>query len=182
VIDALEMVLGSLCDQASEFGIVSSAVLNIAPKTAFPTQEVNHLVFTPWGIFLIETRDWSGHLGPATPDTLKQSFPDGSWKMRAHPLAQSCVKVAFLKHILPDYRHAIVSVGVLSNRDVVTNPSLPTDLIHFDELSYWLRLQRDRHLERCDPMNIVPAWRVVHAYIDTSAEVLPRHKAHASAA
>ena len=37
-----------------------------APGTAFPTAEIDHLAITPFGVFIFETKNWSGRIAPST--------------------------------------------------------------------------------------------------------------------
>ncbi|WP_309243978.1 nuclease-related domain-containing protein [Caballeronia sp. EK] len=35
-------------------------------RTQFPTAEIDHLAVTPFGVFIFETKHWSGHIAPST--------------------------------------------------------------------------------------------------------------------
>ena len=41
-------------------------VIEHAPGIQFPTVEIDHLAVTPFGVFIFETKNWSGHIAPST--------------------------------------------------------------------------------------------------------------------
>jgi hypothetical protein len=60
-----------------------------APGTAFPTAEIDHLAITPFGIFIFETKNWSGRIAPSRERPKIErpykngSFPDHAYRRRA---------------------------------------------------------------------------------------------------
>ncbi|MFP3554754.1 nuclease-related domain-containing protein [Paraburkholderia sp. SIMBA_049] len=63
LLDALTWICGE-----NFFLHPGALLLNHAPGTAYPTAEVDHLAITPFGIFLVETKNWSGLIEPG-PDS-----------------------------------------------------------------------------------------------------------------
>src|SRR5689334_12364012 len=77
-------------------------LLNHAPGSAFPTAEVDHLAITPFGFFVVETKNWAGRIEPG-PDaqSVVRIGVDGHREMRRSPIQQNRSKVAFLRSVLP---------------------------------------------------------------------------------
>lgn len=65
-------------------------LLNHAPGTDFPTAEVDHLAVTPFGVFIVETKNWSGRIerGP-TDRTVIRIASDAQREERRSPLQQN---------------------------------------------------------------------------------------------
>ncbi|MGF6652801.1 hypothetical protein OKW34_003390 [Paraburkholderia youngii] len=77
-------------------------LLNHAPGTEFPTAELDHLAITPFGIFVIETKNWAGSILPgADAQTVVRVGADGQRETRRSPLRQNRSKVGFLRSVLP---------------------------------------------------------------------------------
>lgn len=93
----LRRVLTRLC--GNNFHLHDGAVLiQHAPGTAFPTAEIDHLAVTPFGIFVIETKNWSGSITPGIyRDEVVRTSADGASEVRRSPIAQNRTKVAFLR-------------------------------------------------------------------------------------
>ncbi|WP_244136592.1 nuclease-related domain-containing protein [Burkholderia sp. BCC0405] len=85
VLAELRCILSQLC--GDDFYAHPTALLLLhAPGTEYPTAEVDHLVVTPFGIFVIETKNWAGAIVPgSTADTVVCHQP--GWQARRTPLA-----------------------------------------------------------------------------------------------
>jgi hypothetical protein len=59
----LKETLDWLC--GSDYYLFGPLVIEHAPGTAFPTAEIDHLAVTPFGIFIFETKNWSGRIAPS---------------------------------------------------------------------------------------------------------------------
>jgi hypothetical protein len=126
----------------------SALLLNHAPGTPFPTAEVDHLAITPFGIFVIETKNWTGALKPgADPDTIIRIGADGRRETRRSPLRQNRSKVAFLRGMLPSMWE-IEGVGVFANDACNLSGALPPSLIRRSDIGQWLRERKSRHETR----------------------------------
>ena len=140
----LRTILNSICGE--DFYLSPGPLLlNHAPGTEFPTAEVDHLAITPFGVFLVETKHWSGRISAgSTTSKLYRLSPDGTSEERRSPLAQNRSKVAFIKTLLPaDW--IVRGVGVFSAPDVHIDSTLPLDLICRDEAYHWFRCQQAAH-------------------------------------
>ncbi|ABX19238.1 MULTISPECIES: nuclease-related domain-containing protein [Burkholderia cepacia complex] len=157
----LRRVLAHLC--GSDFYVHPTALLLLhAPGTEFPTAEVDHLVVTPFGIFVIETKNWAGTILPGqTADQLVCHLPSGRLEERRSPISQNRAKVAFLRGTLPATWN-VQGLGVFSHDACTLSAGLPLALVNLRDLGYWLRTQRDRHAESGNPnINVSAAWDVV---------------------
>jgi hypothetical protein len=164
---------------AGQFVVRHSLILNHAPGTAFPTAEVDHLAVTEYGIFVIETKNWSGKVLPSEGNMLRRIGPDGRAEERKNPAAQNVTKVTFIKSILPQYANRIYGVGVFSHPEVQLDPRLRSDILHVSELGYWLRARRDAHRSR--PLDTAEALKTILQHADNAPDAQRRHKARVSA-
>ncbi|SDR54403.1 Nuclease-related domain-containing protein [Paraburkholderia fungorum] len=161
--DELLQVLSWLC--GANFYLHPTAVLlDHAPGTAFPTAEVDHLVITPFGIFVVETKHWTGEIAPGTdPGTVVRVGAGGQRETRRCPLRQNRSKVAFLRAALPA-SWAIEGLGVFSNETCFLSPNLPADLIRRPDLGQWLRERKYRHeAASLRDVNVNMAWRAIQS-------------------
>jgi hypothetical protein len=94
-----------------------------APGTEFPTAEVDHLVVTPFGIFVIETKNWAGTILPGrVADQVVCHLPGGRLEERRSPISQNRSKVSFLRGTLPA-TWSVQGLGVFSNDAVAYPPT-----------------------------------------------------------
>ncbi|MEM5316060.1 nuclease-related domain-containing protein [Paraburkholderia sp. JHI869] len=171
----LRRVLTALC--GTDFYLHDGAVLlNHAPGTAFPTAEIDHLAVTPFGLFVIETKNWSGFIEPgADSSELVRVASDGKRESRKSPLAQNRTKVAFLNAKLPKV-WTIEGLGVFAAPDCSLHPDLPPSLIHISELSHCLRLRRhDFRLSGIKPVNVRTAFKAIMLNASTDTKDLEEH-------
>lgn len=172
----LRRVLAGLC--GNDFYLHDGAVLvEHAPGTAFPTAEIDHIAVTPFGIFVIETKNWSGQIAPAADaDDVVRTGVDGVAEVRRSPLAQNRTKVAFLNRKLPPV-WPIEGLGVFAAADCTLHPGLPLPLIHINELALWLRQRRtDFGTARKKPVNVRVAWEAIMLNASISDFDLEEHR------
>lgn len=157
----LRRVLTWLC--GDNFHLHDGAVLlHHAPGTAFPTAEIDHLVVTPFGIFVIETKNWTGAIAPATShDGIVRTGHNGTPELRRSPLAQNRTKVAFLNDRLPRV-WPIEGLAVFSSSACTLHPDLPMAVIHISELAHWMRERRHAFdISGRKPVNVKTAWQAI---------------------
>ncbi|WP_186138425.1 nuclease-related domain-containing protein [Burkholderia gladioli] len=174
----LRRILGKLC--GTDFYVHPTALLLLhAPGTAFPTAEVDHLVVTPFGIFVVETKNWAGAILPGrTADHVVCQLPGGRKEDRRSPISQNRAKVAFLRGTLPA-TWDVQGLGVFSNDACSLSPDLPLTLVGLLDLDYWLRTQRDHHVKSGKPnINVSAAWNVVRrlSVDDPTGSALSAHR------
>jgi hypothetical protein len=120
-------------------------IIEHAPGTDFPTAEIDHLAVTPFGIFVFETKNWSGYIGPSPiPGFLTRTDRDGNAQDRRSPLEQNRTKVAYLRSRLPPL-WPVAGAGLLVSDDAHLSPALHSDLLSLGDLSQWLRTRRDSY-------------------------------------
>ena len=171
-------MLAWLC--GANFHLHDGAVLiHHAPGTAFPTAEIDHLAVTPFGIFVIETKNWSGSIAPGSHrDELVRTGTDGASEIRRSPLAQNRTKVAFLNEKLPSV-WPLAALGVFASPECSLHPDLPLPLIHISELEHWMRQRRHEFaISGHKPVNVKTAWQAIlrHASISESEVVSHRDR------
>lgn len=151
-------------------------VIEHAPGTAFPTAEIDHLAVTPFGIFIFETKNWTGHIAPSVlPGNLTRTSYNGETEDRRSPITQNRTKLRFLREQLPGM-WPVAGAGVFASPTAVLHRDLPTDLFSLNDLPYWLRHKRDSCKER-SPVDVRRATAAVLMYADTSTTALTDHKA-----
>ncbi|BCZ85541.1 hypothetical protein PTKU64_92160 (plasmid) [Paraburkholderia terrae] len=172
LLDALTWICGE-----NFFLHPGALLLNHAPGTAYPTAEVDHLAITPFGIFLVETKDWTGLIEPG-PDsgTLIRTGADGKREARTSPLRQNRSKVAFLRSVLPAL-WTIEGVGVFASDNCVLSPALPVSVMLREDLRQWLRARQALHAKRCSvPVDVAKAWKAIQSVANTDDTALRKHR------
>jgi hypothetical protein len=155
-------------------------VIEHAPGTDFPTAEIDHLAVTHFGVFIFETKNWSGHIALSdVPGKLTRTSPNGQRDDRRSPIAQNRTKVGFLRNQLPP-GWPVHAAGLFTSGDAVLDPRLAADLISLDELPLWLQIRRDA-FEGTQPISIEHARAAILIYADGSAAALERHQSYVSA-
>ncbi|GGD94093.1 nuclease-related domain-containing protein [Caballeronia grimmiae] len=151
-------------------------VIEHAPGTAFPTAEIDHLAITPFGIFIFETKNWSGRIAPSSSHgKLTRIAPNGKPEERRSPIEQNRSKVRFLREQLPAI-WPVSGAGLFTSPDVVLQPELSTDLLSLDDLPHWLRLRRESFNGQMS-VDIGRTRAAVLTYADTSTDGFVAHKA-----
>ena len=152
-------------------------LLNHAPGTEFPTAELDHLAITPFGIFVIETKNWAGSILPGTDaQTVVRIGIDGQRETRRSPLPQNRSKVGFLRGVLPGI-WPVESLGVFANDGCEISAALPANLIRRADLHQWLRARQARYDAKGElPVNVQHAWRAIQAVAVTSDSAVHAHR------
>ncbi|SAL07297.1 NERD domain-containing protein [Caballeronia arationis] len=152
-----------------------------APGTAFPTAEIDHLAITPFGIFIFETKNWSGRIAPSSSHgKLTRIAPNGEQEDRRSPIEQNRSKVRFLREQLPAI-WPVSGAGLFTSPEVELQPELSTDLLSLNDLPHWLRLRREVFNGK-RTIDITRARAAVLMYAETSANRLSEHRTRVAAA
>ncbi|MGF6649580.1 hypothetical protein OKW34_000142 [Paraburkholderia youngii] len=150
--------------------------LGDAPGADFPTAEIDHLAVTPFGIFVFETKNWSGYISPASvPGFLTRTDRDGKAEDRRSPLEQNRTKVAFFRSRLPSL-WPVAGAGLLVSDDAHLSPALHSDLLSLGDLPHWLRARRDSY-SGMPPVEVTKATTGIALLIDTSCAAMSAHRA-----
>jgi hypothetical protein len=151
-------------------------VIEHAPGTGFPTAEIDHLAVTPFGIFIFETKNWSGHIGPSTDKgKLVRTTRNGQADERRSPIEQNRSKLRFLRTQLPPM-WPVRGAGLFTSNKVVLDPRLPADLLSLSDIPQWLRMHRDAFGD-AKPVSVAHARKAVLFFADDSEHALAKHKA-----
>jgi hypothetical protein len=155
----LRRILNRLC--GTDFYLHRGArLIEHAPGTAFPTAEIDHLPVAPFGIFVVETKNWTGAISRgATLDTVVRTGSDGHAEQRKSPDAQNRTKVAFLRGMLPAI-WPVLGVGV------------------FSELEQWLRAKKAAFgADGRQPTDVRLAWEGLQKIVVADPAALSAHRA-----
>jgi hypothetical protein len=151
-------------------------IIEHAPGTDFPTAEIDHLAVTPFGIFVFETKNWSGYISPSpVAGFLTRTDRDGKAEDRRSPLEQNRSKVAFFRGRLPSL-WPVVGAGLLVSDDARLSPALHSDLLSPGDLPHWLRARRDSY-GGMPPVEVGKASDGVALLIDQSHAAMEAHQA-----
>ncbi|MFP3565458.1 nuclease-related domain-containing protein [Paraburkholderia sp. SIMBA_030] len=135
--------LARLC--GDDWCLLDGVILIHAPGSAFPTAEIDHLVITPFGIFVIETKHWAGAVTRGeSDDTLLLATLDGQRLVRTSPMKQNAGKVRFLSRLLPPRLWIVEGLGVFSHEAASVDPALPAALLERGELYRHLRVRQQQ--------------------------------------
>jgi hypothetical protein len=157
-----------------------SLIIEHAPGSAFPTAEIDHLAVTPFGVFVFETKHWSGRIDNAgIPGELVRTAGDGSLENRKSPLAQNASKIEFLRRHLPPI-WPVIGAGIFTSPDVVLAPDLPLDLFCVADLPQWLRQKQASRLGKTQ-IDVRRATAAVLRFADLSATAAECHRQRARA-
>ncbi|MFL9876499.1 nuclease-related domain-containing protein [Paraburkholderia megapolitana] len=171
----LRRILDTLCGTHYYLHPTSLIILH-APGTPHPTAEIDHLVITPFGMFVIETKAWSGYITSGHDgDTLTRILQDGTREVRQSPDRQNRSKVAFLRSVMPGM-WPIEGLGVFAG-ECDLDPALPLSLVKLRELEHWLRSRRQAYLKKnFPPVNVNAAWEAVRLVADLDPCALHNHR------
>lgn len=153
-------------------------LLNHAPGSAFPTAEVDHLAITPFGIFVVETKNWAGRIetGPDLRSVVRIGV-DGRRELRRSPIQQNRSKVAFLRSVLPRC-WPIEGIAVFPHLRCDLSSALHVNLMRVTDLRQWLRDCESRNATRgVPPVNVEQARRAILAVAETGADAIHMHRA-----
>ncbi|MBN3754299.1 NERD domain-containing protein [Paraburkholderia sp. Tr-20389] len=151
-------------------------VIEHAPRTAFPTAEIDHLAVTPFGIFVFETKNWSGRIAPSTAHgMLTRVASDLRAEDRRSPIAQNRTKIDFFRLNLPPV-WPVTGAGLFTSPSATLDAALHSDLLTLADLPQWLRSKRDAYAG-LRPLDVQKALTAVNLLVRTSESDLLKHKA-----
>jgi hypothetical protein len=150
-------------------------IIEHAPGSAFPTAELDHLAVTPFGIFIFETKHWSGYAPPFLTDGFLTRIgcnqrTDG----RRSPIEQNRTKIQFFRARLPPV-WPVTGAGLFTSPEVRLDSSLHIDLLSLGDLPQWLRFKREAfgHLPA---IGVEKASAAVCALVRKNVVDVARHK------
>jgi hypothetical protein len=150
-------------------------VIEHAPGTAFPTAEIDHLAVTPFGIFIFETKNWSGNIAPSTArGMLTRVGSDRRAEDRRSPIDQNRTKVDFFRSILPPL-WPVTGAGLFTSPQAKLDAALHSDLLSLSDLPQWLRSRRDAYAG-LRPIDVEKATDTVTRLVKTTEADLSKHK------
>ncbi|MGD7069150.1 nuclease-related domain-containing protein [Acetobacter sp. AAB5] len=128
--------------------------------------EIDHLVKAPWGIVVIETKNYDGFIsGSSTPGVWKQSFPNSSgvsYRLFMDPVHQNYRHVCAVKYLTG--MENVQSVVVFAGR-AYASPFVHQQVVRLKNLERVLRT-RPEGFAYIDDRELEKAWHVLQqAYI-----------------
>ncbi|SIO72868.1 Nuclease-related domain-containing protein [Burkholderia sp. GAS332] len=152
-------------------------LLHHAPGASYPTAEVDHLAITPFGLFVFETKNWTGHIEPGPDErSLVRVAGNGERELRKSPLKQNHSKVVFLRGVMPGMWPAH-SFGVFASGNCTLSPALPPSLIRIADLAHQLHLCKTHYESRGQrEVNVKAAWQAVLSVAEVDRDSIERHR------
>lgn len=175
----LQRLLTHLC--GTNFYLHPGALLiTHAPGTPFPTAEIDHLFITPFGMFIVETKNWTGLVAPGpNAAVLTRTGADGVSETRKSPDAQNRTKLNYLRGLMPG-TWPVHAVGVFASDHCTLSPELPLTLMHVSELHHWMRTRKAAFdASGAIPVNVSLAREVVLGNTDSSPKAVAMHRERA---
>ncbi|CAD6559202.1 nuclease-related domain-containing protein [Paraburkholderia sabiae] len=151
-------------------------IIEHAQGTAFPTAEIDHLAVTPFGIFVFETKNWSGRIAPSTAQgMLTRVGADLRAVDRRSPIAQNRTKIEFFRLNLPPV-WPVTGAGLFTSPLATLDAALHSDLLTLADLPQWLRARREA-FAGLRPVDVQKAMAAVTLLVRRSETDLRDHKA-----
>ncbi|MFM0608766.1 nuclease-related domain-containing protein [Paraburkholderia sediminicola] len=172
----LRRVLAWLCGE--NFYLHRGPVLlHHAPGASYPTAEIDHLAITPFGLFVFETKNWTGHIEPGPDETsLVRVAANGERELRKSPLKQNHSKMVFLRSVMPGM-WPIRSFGIFASVNCTLSPALSPSLMRIADLAHQLRLCKTRYECRDQrEVNVKAAWQAVLSVAEVDRDSIERHR------
>jgi hypothetical protein len=151
--------------------ILKSVILNIGVEVDNDqaTAQVDFVVVTETGVFLIETKGWRGNVFN-DPDTdtriLLEEF--GNTVSVSSPIEQNKRKRKFLQKHLPNVRFH--SLGVITGADSIIHHKVKANIIHVNDLAYYLRSQATSHRSEIEKITESSSYISKKQNIDTTVD------------
>ena len=150
-------------------------VVEHAPGSEFPTAEIDHLAVTPFGIFIFETKHWSGRIFPSSArGMLTRVAGTGVAEDRRSPLDQNRAKVEFFRACLPS-NWPVAGAGIFTSAEAQLDPSLNANLLSLADIRQWMRMRRDA-FAGMPSVDVARAVEAVALYSDSSPAAIEAHK------
>jgi hypothetical protein len=149
-------------------------ILIHAHGSQYPTIEIDHFAVTPFGVFVLETKHWSGKIELSKNYDYLTRALDGIVENRKSPLAQNKSKLSFLRTHLPA-QWPVAGAGVFTSPEARLSPHLSSDIFVLNDLPQWLRTHRDRNASGA-PVDITKAVRAIMQFQDRTPNASTAHK------
>ncbi len=131
VVDALSHGLNP-----NDYFIFSNLIL---PSTFNGSTQVDHIVVSKYGIFVIESKDYSGWIfGRAHDEKWTQSLPGANKYRFPNPLRQNWGHIKTLENLMPLPEKTFISIVVFSDKSDFKTPQ-PLNVIHLQYLTRYIK-------------------------------------------
>lgn len=113
---------------------------NITLKTKDGSTQVDHVVVSPYGIFVIETKDYSGWIfGDKMGKVWTQTLPGGNKNTFQNPYRQNYKHIKTLQEYLPFIQEKNFRSVIALGRHAEFKTARPQEVKYFDELTYYIQ-------------------------------------------
>jgi hypothetical protein len=161
------------------YALVERVILMHAPGTRFPTTELDLLVVTPFGTFVVTAMRHHGTVLPG-PDQETLSVVDirGETLIRTSPARRQASAIRCLRPLLVQHACPIQGLAVAVDLPCALHPLLPESILEAPELYHWLRLRMIRFNSNGQRnVNVQRAFDAIATRMDSRVEALDEHRA-----
>lgn len=125
-------VYSRLLDLPDEYNIFDDVMI---PKKNGKTTQIDHIVVSPYGIFVIETKNYQGIIiGNGSANDWKQNIWGNEYKL-FNPAIQNYAHIAALKQFLPKYSHRFIhNIVTFPNETKLNLFGISEHVVHYNNL------------------------------------------------
>jgi Nuclease-related domain len=174
---AFRYALDRLCTNG--YVLAERVILIHAPGTRFPTTELDLLVVTPFGVFVVTAVRHHGTVLPG-PDleTLNVVDIHGETLIRTSPARRQASAIRCLRPLLGQHECPVQGLAVAVDLPCTLHPLLPESILEAPELYHWLRLRMIRFITNGQRhVNVRRALDAIATRLDSRLEALDEHRA-----
>jgi hypothetical protein len=154
-------------------------ILIHAPGTRFPTTELDILVVSPFGAFVVMAMRFRGHVAPG-PDgeTLSVVNEEREAMLHTSPLRRQAAAVRCLRSLLLPHACPVENLAVAATLPCALHPLLPESILKADELYHYLRLRTIRFFSsRQRHVSVARVVDAIESRLDLRPEAFDEHRA-----
>lgn len=112
---------------------------NLILETETSSTQIDHIVVSPFGIFVIETKDWSGWIFASSGGKVwTQTFPRGKRYSSQNPLHQNYRHIKILEEYLPFVSNDCFKNIAVFTRNSEFKTERPSNVFYIDEISAYI--------------------------------------------
>ena len=135
------------------------------PLTYGPDAQIDHIVVSPYGIFVIETKNWKGIVYGDAGAEKWTKYLRGQKMVLQNPLRQNARHVAAVKGIFESAVNDIVTGVVAMSPEIEFKGGVPSGVVYYNELSSWIY----RHTDECiKPVQVAEIVGAIQAWAATT--------------
>lgn len=142
----------------------------ILPHKSNISTQVDHIVVSKFGIFVLETKDYKGWIfGNEKDEKWTQSLPGGNKFYFQNPIHQNFAHTMAIKELLPFATDSIISIVVFSNRSEFKTESI-RNVVYTDQLIDLIGKHKEKKLNEEQVQLVIGKLAYACQTLDISAQ------------